>query len=125
MSKNINNNITISNNNLIENGYTISITNPLVSNILTISNRNNEEIMRISPDGELYYRFNNDMIKVEIPEDLVEAFSHVVLNYTGKTPDEVLIDRYVEKILNGQKSEEYISKLESTFRKLKLKKLNS
>ena len=60
--------------------------------------------MRISPDGELYYKHNNIMVKVDMPEDLIEAFSHVILNYSGKTPDDVMIDRYIDKILKDSLS---------------------
>lgn len=125
MSKKVINNISTINNNFYTTGYTLSLTNPMLSNILSISNKNGVEVMKISPDGELYYRINDNMIKVEIPEDLVEAFSHVILNYTGKSPDDVMIERYVDKILKNEKSDEYISKLEKAFRKLKIKKINN
>ena len=125
MSKKTNNNTFSINNNYVITGYTLSITNSIYSDILTFFNTKNEEIMKISPDGEVYYRFNDKMIKVEIPEDLVEAFTNTILNYAGKTPDDIMIDKYIEKILKNEKSEEYISKLERVFRKNKIKKLNN
>lgn len=125
MSKKVINNISTINNNFYTTGYTLSLTNPMLSNILSISNKNGVEVMKISPDGELYYRINDNMIKVEIPEDLVEAFSYVILNYTGKSPDDVMIERYVDKILKNEKSDEYISKLEKFFRKSKIKKIDN
>ena len=64
------------------------------------------------------------MKKVECPEEIVDAFMYSVFNYTNKDVEDVLIDKYIEKILNHDHSNEYITKLETKFRKLKLEKLN-
>ena len=92
---------------------------------LTLSSvyNNNEELLRISQDGEIFYRFNNDMIKVNCPDDISDAFLHTVIGYTGQQPDDIMIEKYLQKIINNERSNEYITKLENAIRKIKLKKI--
>ena len=95
--------------------YSILISNP---------RNNSEELLRITQGGEIFYRFNDEMIKVNCPDDISEAFLHTVIGYTGQQPDDIMIDKYLQKIINNERSNEYITKLENAIRKIKLKKLN-
>ena len=52
-------------------------------------------------------------------------FSETIFNYTGKTPDDILIEKYLDKIFKNKKSKEYMAKLELEFRKRKIKKINN
>lgn len=107
-------------------GLTISnLTYSMIPNILTFSKPGtNKELLIITSNGEMFYNVNDEMVKVNCPEDVGEAFAHVVLGYSDSTPEDVLIDKYINKILNHERSNEYMMKLERTFRKLKLKKIN-
>lgn len=94
-------------------------------NMLVISNPGTtNELLKITAEGEIYYKFEGEMIKVNCPDDVAEAFIHTVFGYTNSTPDEVVIQKYINKILNHERSNEYISKLERAFRKLKLERIN-
>jgi len=105
-------------------GLTLSsVYNNIPYSILISSPRNNEELLRISQDGEIFYRFNNDMIKVNCPDDISDAFLHTVIGYTGQQPDDIMIEKYLQKIINNERSNEYITKLENAIRKIKLKKI--
>lgn len=101
----------------------LSVYNNIPYSILISSPRNNEELLRISQDGEIFYRFNNDMIKVNCPDDISDAFLHTVIGYTGQQPDDIMIEKYLQKIINNERSNEYITKLENAIRKIKLKKI--
>jgi len=91
---------------------------------IIVTGKQNEEIFKISSDGDVYYRYNGEMTKVECPEDLSQAFQECVLHMSGTNYDDLMIEKFIEKILNHKRSNEYITKLESVFRKLKLEKLN-
>ncbi len=95
--------------------YSILISNP--------QNRS-EELLKILQNGEIFYRFEGEMIKVNCPEDIIDAFLQTVIGYTGQQPEDVIIQKYINKILNHERSNEYMTKLEKTFRKLKLEKIN-
>ena len=92
---------------------------------IIISASNSDEILKISNNGEIYYRHNNEMVKVNCPDELSQAFQECVLHMTGYNYEDVMINKYLEKILNHERSNEYITKLESAFRKLKLNKLKN
>lgn len=112
--------------NLYSSGYTMSaISTTLSSNILVITDSNSKDILKITCDNEIFYRFNDDMVKVNCSEDIIEAFKYSVLNLTNKDIDEVLIDKYMKSILNNDHSNEYINKIEKFFRNEKLKKINT
>ena len=67
-------------------GLTLSsVYNNIPYSILISSPRNNEELLRISQDGEIFYRFNNDMIKVNCPDDISDAFLHCYWLYWATT----------------------------------------
>ena len=89
-----------------------------------ITNKNSETIFKITNDGEIFYKSNCEMNRVNCPKDIEEAFCIAIFNYTGKQPDEIIINNYIQKILNHEYSNKYVTKLESAFRKLKLEKLN-
>ena len=105
--------------------YSIYPNTKIYSNpsILTLFS-NNQEILKVTQEGDLFYRHNDEMIKVNCPDDVVEAFIDTVFNYTGQNPEEIVINKYIRKILNHERSYEYISKIEKVIRKLKLEKIN-
>lgn len=103
---------------------TMSITNNIFTPNVIVITGNQHEILRITADNEIFYRIDGEMKKVECPEEIVDAFMYSVFNYTNKDVEDVLIEKYIEKILNHEHSNEYITKLEHKFRKLKLEKLN-
>ena len=105
----------------------LTISDPAISasmyapNMLIISKPGtNNELLKIN----ILYNVDGEMIKVNCPEDVVEAFIHVVFGYSNSTPEEVVIQKYINKILNHERSNEYMTKLEKTFRKLKLEKIS-
>jgi len=107
-------------------GYTATILkSTFVPNILTISGKNSDPVFEIKSAGEIYYNSNGKMVKVNCPDDIAEAFLCSVLNYTGQQPEDFLIDTYINKILNNERSDEYINKLEKKFRKLKIDKIKN
>jgi hypothetical protein len=108
-------------------GLTISnLTYSMIPNSLSISKPGtNKELLFIKSNGEIFYNVNDEMVKVNCSEDIGEAFTYVVLGYSDSTPEEVLIDKYINKMLNNERSNEYITKLEKTFRKLKLEKIKN
>lgn len=94
-------------------------------NLLVISKPGtNTELLKITSECEILYNVNGEMIKVNCSNDLAEAFTHVVFGYSNSTPEEVVIQKYLDKILNHERSNEYMTKLEKTFRKLKLEKIS-
>lgn len=95
----------------------------LVGGILISNTTSGEELLRITANGEIFYRFENNMTKVNCPEDVSEAFLWTVFGFTGKETEDVIIDKYIEKISNNERSNEYLSKIERIIRKNKLKKL--
>ena len=48
---------------------------------------------------------------------------YIVIGYTGQQPDDIMIEKYLQKIINNERSNEYITKLENAIRKIKLKKI--
>lgn len=108
-------------------GITCSLTYNQVPYSILISNHknNSEELLRITQGGDIFYRFNGEMIKVNCPDDISNAFLQTVIGYTGQQPDDIMIDKYIQKIINNERSNEYISKLENAFRKIKLKKIKN
>jgi hypothetical protein len=104
---------------------TASISSMYTPNMLVISKPGtSNELLKISAEGEIFYNVNDEMIKVNCPEDVAEAFIHVVFGYSNSTPEDVIIQKYINKILNHERSNEYMTKLEKTFRKLKLEKIS-
>lgn len=102
-----------------------AITSTLAPSIV-LSNSNDEELFKINGDGEIFYKHREgELKKVECSSDIVEAFSETVFHMTGQEPEDVMIEKYIQKILNHERSEVYITKLEKTFRKLKLEKLKN
>ena len=106
-------------------GLTTSITSMYTPNMLIISKPGtNNELLKITAEGEILYNVNGEMIKVNCSEDVADAFIHVVFGYSNSTPEDVIIQKYINKILNHERSNEYMTKLEKTFRKLKLEKIS-
>lgn len=100
------------------------ITSTPINDIMTITGSDGEIIMKITNDG-IFYKHENEMVKVNCPEDITDAFLNTVLNYNNKPLDDVIFDNFIEKIKNSEKSNFYIKKLESTLREIKLNKLNN
>ena len=92
---------------------------------IIISDSTGDPVFSISNDGDIFYRHNNEMTKVNCHDDLSQAFQECVFGVTGYNSEDVMIERYIQKILNHERSNEYMVKLESTFRKLKLQKLKN
>jgi len=88
-------------------------------NIFSVTDKNSQELLRIYNNGDIYYRKDNQMVKVNIPEEISEAFLMTILGYTGNNPEEII----VEKISQHKCSDEYFNKMEKAFRKYKLQKL--
>ena len=95
----------------------------MVGGILISNPSTGEELLRFTAEGEVFYKFENEMVKVNCPEDVSEAFLWTVFGFTGKEIDDVIIDKYIEKISNNERSNEYLSKIERIIRRNKLKKL--
>lgn len=95
----------------------------VIPNTIIFSGKDSEEILIIKQDGEVHYRFNGNMTKVNCPDDISEAFLYTVINYTGQQPEDIMIEKYMKKILNHSRSDEYMNKLEQVFRKHKLQKI--
>ena len=104
-------------------GTTLSSSLSMVGGLLISNPSSGEELIRFGSDGEIYYRYQNETIKVNCPDDIAEAFFWTVFGYTGKEPEDVIIDKYIEKISNNERSNEYLSKIERIIRTNKLKKL--
>jgi hypothetical protein len=108
---------------MINTGITTISSSYVQPNIITISNNNKDEVLKINPNGEIYYKVDDNMIKVNCADDVGEAFSTVVFNLSGLSTEDYMIEKYIDKIIKHEKSNEYISKLECAFRKMKLEKL--
>jgi len=93
-------------------------------NILRINKNNGDELLTISQNGDIHYNYNNEMVKVNCPEDIIDAFLHTVLNFTDSNLENILFEKYIKKISNGNISNDNVLKLEREFRKIKVKKLN-
>jgi len=109
--------------NIINTGITVSA-KYVQPNIITFYDKNHDELLKIEPNGEIYYRVDDDMIKVNCSDDIGLAFSDIVFNLSGFSPEDYIIEKYIDKISNHQKSNQYISKLECAFRKMKLNKIS-
>jgi hypothetical protein len=102
-----------------------SMTLSSTPNMLVISQPGtNNELLKITSESEIFYNVNGEMIKVNCPDDVAEAFIHTIFGVTNLVPDDVIIQKYINKILNHERSNEYINKLEKIFRKFKLEKIN-
>ena len=67
-------------------------------NLLVISKPGtNTELLKITSECEILYNVNGEMIKVNCSNDLAEAFTHVVFGYSNSTPEEVVIQKYLDK----------------------------
>ena len=108
---------------ITRNSIGIFNSNPVPYSIV-ISNPNSEPVFTIS-ESEIFYKHNNEMVKVNCPDDIIQAFEECVLHMTGYNSEDVMIEKYIQKILNHERSNDYMIKLESTFRKLKLQKLKN
>ena len=64
----------------------------LTKDILSINNTS-ELIFKITENGEIFYNFNNEIIKVNCPDDISDAFF-----YTVKYIDDAMIEKFIEKI---------------------------
>jgi len=105
---------------------TLTFANPTtIPFSITVSGQDNMEVFKISNNGEIYYKHENEMIKVNCPDELSQAFQECVLQMTGSNYNDVMIEKYIQKIINHERSDEYMMKLETTFRKLKLQKLKN
>jgi len=112
-------------------GSTIAIFTGLTSslysmqaNLLITNPSSGEELLKFTHDGEIYYKFKNEMVKVNCPEDVSEAFFWTVFGFTGKEPEDVIIDKYIQKISKNERSYEYLTKIDKEIRKLKLRKIS-
>ena len=74
---------------------------------ITISGHDNIEVFKISNNGEIYYKHNDEMIKVNCPDELSQAFQECVLQMTGSNYEDVMIEKYIQKILNHERSSGY------------------
>lgn len=90
-----------------------------------VTNGKGENIFKISIKGKIYYNYKGKLTKVKCHDDIAQAFQESVLQITGYRSEDVMIEKYLKKILNHERSDEYILKLESAFRKLKLQKLKN
>lgn len=102
-----------------------TLSNTPYSLVISSPTSHSEELLKISSDGNIFYRHKGEMVKVNCPDDITEAFLWSVFHFTGQQPEDVIIEKYIQKILNHDRSNEYITKLESAFRKLKLQKLKN
>ena len=59
----------------------ISIIEP--RNIFTINSKNNEKLMEINSEGDVFFRFNGDFKKIECENDLSLMFVAVISGLTG------------------------------------------
>jgi len=109
----------------VDSGYTATIQNSVFTpNIISISGKNSTPVFEIKSNGDVFYRYENEMVKVNCPDDITTAFLCSVFNCTGLQPEDAIIETYVNKILNHEHSDEYIAKIEKAFRRLKLQKIN-
>lgn len=83
------------------------------------------EIFKISKDGDIYYRYNDEMKKVECPDELSQAFQESVIQMTGMNYENLIIEKFMKKLINHERSNDYITKLEKIFRRVKLEKLKN
>lgn len=123
MSKKIKNTTTNNIFNIVNTGITCSATF-VQPNIITFNNKNQDELLRIEPDGKIYYRTGEEMIQVNCTDDIGLAFSQLVFNLTGFHTQDYVIDNYINNIINCEKSSDSVLKLEKAFRKIKLGKIN-
>lgn len=89
-----------------------------------ISSTCQEPVLTITQDGDVYYRFNGEMKKVEQRDDILEAFRYCVLGQYGEEPDKALFNKFLDRIDNGELTDEQLKQLEKRIRKTKLNKLN-
>jgi len=80
-------------------------------------------LLEFRNNGDVYYNHHGDIKKVENGEEILEAFKHCVLGYTGKEPDEALFDVYLSKIDKGEISDKQLREIEKRIRKIKLKRI--
>jgi hypothetical protein len=59
----------------------ISIIEP--RNIFTINSKNNEKLMEINSEGDVFFRFNGDFKKIECENDISLMFVAVISGLTG------------------------------------------
>jgi len=59
----------------------ISIIEP--KNIFTINSKNNEKLMEINSEGDVFFRFNGDFKKIECENDISLMFVAVISGLTG------------------------------------------
>jgi hypothetical protein len=52
-------------------------------NVLTIKSTNNEKIMEIDSEGDVFFRFNGDFKKIECENDISLMFVAVISGLTG------------------------------------------
>jgi hypothetical protein len=53
------------------------------SNVFTINSKNNEKIMEINSDGDVYFRINGEFKKIECENDISLMFVAVISGFTG------------------------------------------
>jgi len=107
-------------------GTTLNLSYIQCPNLLTIHtpSDNSKDLLQITNNGEVYYRYNDEMLKVNCPDDVTEALTYTVLNYNNSSIEDILFNKYLNKISTGQITNEQTSMLENVFRKLKIQKLN-
>jgi hypothetical protein len=52
-------------------------------NIFTINSKNNEKLMEINSEGDVFFRFNGDFKKIECENDISLMFVAVISGLTG------------------------------------------
>lgn len=53
------------------------------SNVFTINSKNNEKLMEINSDGDVYFRINGEFKKIECENDISLMFVAVISGLTG------------------------------------------
>jgi hypothetical protein len=65
--------------------------------LFTIGN-NFQDILRIETNGDIYYRKDNEMKKVNIPDEISEAFQMTILGYTGNNPEDAIVEKISQNV---------------------------
>jgi len=110
---------------VVSSGYSFTVQNSIFTpNVMYISGKNAKSILMIKSNGDVFYRFENKMVKVNCPDDITTAFLCSVFNCTGLQPEDAIIETYLNKMLDHDNSDIYMERIEKAFRRLKIIKLN-
>jgi len=110
---------------VVSSGYSFTVQNSIFTpNVMYISGKNAKSILMIKSNGDVFYRFENKMVKVNCPDDITTAFLCSVFNCTGLQPEDAIIETYLNKMLDHDNSDIYMERIEKAFRRLKIITLN-